>query len=99
VPDPKQGIEPALVEHRIMPERTEWEHHAERMPDDVDRVNQAMELWADAGWELVTASSVCSPIRQGHTQVWQVTHMLFWRRPRPTDRPDGGREAPHTRAA
>jgi hypothetical protein len=26
---------------------------------------------------------VCSPIRQGNTQVWQVTHVIFWRRPRP----------------
>jgi hypothetical protein len=66
-----------------MLERAEWEYHAERMPDEIDRVNESMKLWADAGWELTTASSVCSPIRQGNTQVWQVTHMIFWRRPRP----------------
>jgi hypothetical protein len=66
-----------------MLEFAEWEYHAERMPDEIDRVNESMKLWADAGWELTTASSVCSPIRQGNTQVWQVTHTIFWRRPRP----------------
>ena len=85
-----------------MPERAEWEYHAERMPDEVDRVNASMELWADAGWELVTASSTCSPIRQGNTQVWQITHMLIWRRPRSRQRtggPDAGPELPLARPA
>jgi hypothetical protein len=83
----RQGIEEAVVEPNIVPEHAEWDYHAERMPDEVDRVNESMKLWADAGWELVAADAVCSPIRQGNTQVWQVTHMLFWRRPRVPQRP------------
>jgi hypothetical protein len=60
-----------------------WEYHAERLPDQADVVNDSMRLLGDAGWELVSATSACAPVRQGSTQVWQVTYTLFWRRPRP----------------
>jgi hypothetical protein len=60
-----------------------WEYHAERMPDQADVLNDSMRLLGNAGWELVTAASASAPVRQGSTQVWQVTHTLFWRRPRP----------------
>ncbi len=60
-----------------------WEYHAERLPDQAEMINDSMRLLSTAGWELMTATSACSPARQGSTQVWQVTHTLFWRRQRP----------------
>jgi hypothetical protein len=69
-----------------MPSRAEWEYHAERLPDQVDTLNDSLRLLGDAGWELVTSSSASAQVRQGSTQVWQTTHTLFWRR----RRRDGG---------
>jgi hypothetical protein len=60
-----------------------WEYHVERLPDEADVLNNSMGLLSDAGWELVTATSASTPVRQGSTQVWQTTCTLFWRRPRP----------------
>lgn len=59
-----------------------WDYHAERLPDQADVLNASMKLLGDAGWELVSATSACSPTREGSTQVWQVTYTLFWRRRR-----------------
>jgi hypothetical protein len=65
-----------------MQNSVQWDYHAERLPDEAEVLNDSLRLLGDAGWELVTASSACSPVRQGSTQVWQITHTLFWRRPR-----------------
>jgi hypothetical protein len=64
-----------------MPDPVKWEYHAERLPDQADLLDDSMKLWSDSGWELLTATSTCAPVRQGNAQVWQVTYVLFWRRP------------------
>jgi hypothetical protein len=78
----KRGLWTREVELSVMPDPAEWEYHAERMPDEADEINKSMELWSDAGWEFVTATSACSPVRQGNSQIWQIKYMLFWRRRR-----------------
>ena len=65
-----------------MQNRAAWEYHIEHLPNEPDVLNDSTKLLSDAGWELVTASSASTPVRQGSAQVWHVTHTLFWRRRR-----------------
>jgi hypothetical protein len=54
-----------------------WEYKAWFVRDDIDKVNEIMARWADAGWELVngTATSYVEGVNRVHVQYTQ-----YWRR-------------------
>lgn len=64
-----------------------FEYRLVTVNDDTTAVNNHMNAWAEAGWELVSGgasgwAAVGPPDRVGvATQVWHTRYILYWRKP------------------
>jgi hypothetical protein len=64
-----------------------WEYRATVINDDLEKLNELMEQWANAGWELVNGAAstfaVVEYIPRGSGDWAPVDHTkftLFWRK-------------------
>ena len=57
-----------------------WEYRVSWADDDIDKVNELMAQWAEAGWELVNGSTTVYRVGDSLTKGNRYRYSQYWRR-------------------
>jgi len=56
-----------------------WEYRVSWADDDIDKVNELMAQWAEAGWELVNGSTSVYRVGDSLTKGNRYRYSQYWR--------------------